>query len=272
MPKTPHSSGTCPLSIPGTSSPLLRRAVVQPVRAAPRAQRPSASSTVHSMTTFVRPPRCQMTTRRCGRSRAAGTPALARGARARASSRLRRRRSRGRATPIRRTASRRARSTPPSDIDAPASSTSAPTPPLSKQHSASVTASPPSAQSCADRPGRAPARSTSSRCSARSAARSSAGGSAAQQAVHRLQILAAAELAEARRRAARCRGPLAGNTRVTHASTRLRCSPTTPMTGVGRIGAAVGFVVETDVAAGDRNRRARGTPRPGRRRPRQTAT
>src|SRR5215475_2760325 len=54
--------------------------------------------------------------------------------------------------------------------------TSAPMPPLSKVHSASVTARPPSEQSCADRIRRAFASSTSSACNARSALRSSAGG------------------------------------------------------------------------------------------------
>ena len=58
---------------------------------------------------------------------------------------------------------------------APGTSTVQPIPPVSKVHSASVTATPPSAQSCADSINRRPAASTSSLMSARSRSRSSAG-------------------------------------------------------------------------------------------------
>ena len=60
-------------------------------------------------------------------------------------------RRRPRATPTRRTAPPLVDAAVAGDGRAPSIDTSAPMPPVSKQHSASVTASPPSEQSCADR-------------------------------------------------------------------------------------------------------------------------
>ena len=94
-------------------------------------------------------------------------------------------------------------------------STVHPIPPVSKQHSASVTASPPSEQSCAERSesgGRERLRRAV--CSARSASRSSAGDVAAHQAVDDLQVLAAAELASILAEEDRRRRPSPLNVRV----------------------------------------------------------
>ena len=111
----------------------------------------------------------------------------------------------------------------------------------------------------------------SSRCSARSRARSSAGGTPRSEPVDRLQILAAAELAEVVAEQDDRRARPRKHARP-HARRRRRCTPTTPMTGVGRIALAVGLVVEADVAAGDRNVERAARLADARRRPRRTAT
>ena len=112
--------------------------------------------------------------------------------------------------------------------------------------------SPPSAQSCADRiePSR---RQIDEQPLQRALARQiQRRRHAAHQPVHRLEILAAAELAEVVAE----QDDVEPGRRETRASARVDASsitPTTPMTGVGRIALAVGLVVEADVAAGDRN-------------------
>ena len=118
-------------------------------------------------------------------------------------------------------ASRRRRDTITRDADSPKSAAasiqrsgradatasidvSAPTPPVSKQHSASVTASPPSEQSCADRikpsAGQRHQQPLQRALGGRDRA---AGGTPRTRSVHHLQVLAAAELASRSRRAAR---------------------------------------------------------------------
>ena len=80
----------------------------------------------------------------------------------------------------------------------PGRSTVSPMPPVSNAHSASVTARPPSEQSCAERSSPAAARVGQQRDAARaSRARSSRGGCPATRPCTRLQVLAAAELAVA---------------------------------------------------------------------------
>ena len=144
------------------------------------------------------------------------------------------RRSRAPEMPTRRTGSPPVESTPPSDAAA-GTSISAPMPPESKQLSASVTASPPSEQSCADSSRPLPARSTSSRCSAASAARSSAGGRPRSNpcTVFKYSLPPSSPWFSPNWTIDK---PTAGNAR---ARTVLASSmtPTTPMTGVGRIGA-----------------------------------
>ncbi len=76
---------------------------------------------------------------------------------------------------------------------APTIETSAPVPLVSKQHSASVTARPPSEQSCADRIRRSSASVTSSVCKARYGLQIQRGRDAAHQIVHDLQIFAPAQ-------------------------------------------------------------------------------
>ena len=170
IPKTPHSSlnlsMVCLNALRGHSTGLVRRIscagatagssdapidrVSRPARRAPTATHPSElpPSTAHSIadspSTLIRmaePPVRPM--------RSAGTPA-ARAARAR-----RRGRSVSALTMTRDADSPKSvaasRSTPPSDDGRLRSKSRRPMPPESKQHSASVTARPPSEQSCADR-------------------------------------------------------------------------------------------------------------------------
>ena len=124
-------------------------------------------------------------------------------------------------------------------------------PPLSNVHSASVTARPPSEQSCADSMQPSRISLTISFCSAASRSRSSAGGAPGDQVVHRRQVLAAAELSsiiaqQHDRRADRLEDSRRRLRRVVeqadHAEHRRREDR-----------AALGFVVEADVAAGDRH-------------------
>ena len=129
-------------------------------------------------------------------------------------------------------------------------STSAPNA-VSKQHSASVTARPPSAQSCADRIRPLATPSTSTRCSAASRSRSSSGGTPRTSPCttfrYSLPPSSPRSHRAARRRRRRAERP--ARPRVAASS----ISPTTPSTGVGRIAFAVRLVVEADVAAGDRD-------------------
>ena len=85
--------------------------------------------------------------------------------------------------------------------------------------------------------------------------------------MHDVRPLAAAELVAGRRRAAARRRPVAAEARPRPARATSSITPSTPTTGVGRIAAVAGLVVEADVAAGDRDaelarsrRRARARP------------
>ena len=143
-----------------------------------------------------------------------------------------RRRTRRRATPIRRRAPRpRSCARPRRATRVTIDDTSAPMPPVSKQHSASVTARPPSEQSCADRISRCVGQRHEQRLQRALGVEIQRRRHAAHQIVHHLQILAAAQLA----------APLAeqdddvARPWKRRLTTRSACSsrPTTPMTGVG---------------------------------------
>ena len=110
---------------------------------------------------------------------------------------------------------------------------STPMPPLSKAHSASATARPPSEQSCAERSSPAAAARASSSISARSRARSSRGGSPLHHAVDASSDTRCRRARRSSRRAARCRRRRCLKRPRQRRATASSISPTTPMIGVG---------------------------------------
>ena len=125
-------------------------------------------------------------------------------------------------------------------------------PPVSKQHSASVTARPPSEQSCADRISRSSASVDEQRLQRALGVEIERRRHAAHQTVHDLQVLAAAELAAAlaeqhdRRRPTRWKRAADDAVGVLE-----QADDADDRRRIDRL--AVGFVVEADVAAGDRH-------------------
>ena len=185
----------------------------RPTRPPRRARRP---------TIRIRPPPTRPIT--TGRNTRCPAPAAAPPARAR------RRPTRPHATPTRRRAwrcrrSRRRRRPPP---EGPRRRPSA----APKQHSASVTARPPSAQSCADLKSPARRRATSTRCSAASRSRSSAGGTPRM----RPCIVFSTRCRPVRRGCSPSRmtaSPVAAGTAAAPPGSASSIRPTTPSTGVG---------------------------------------